>query len=133
MTQENPTHDSDFLNDRLISFLIWRAPAVVMVVAALVEIGPIARGVTWALSLGVFGVGCLANAIRCGRRHCFYTGPFFLVMALGSLLYGFGVLPMGSSGWAMIGVTTLVGAVVLTYLPDRIWGKYTRVSSEGCS
>ncbi len=133
MTQENPTHDSDFLNDRVISFLIWRAPAVVMVVAALVEIGPIARGVTWALSLSVFGVGCLANAMRCGRRHCFYTGPFFLVMALGSLMYGFGVLPMGSSGWAIIGVTTLVGAVVLTYLPERIWGKYTRVSSEGCS
>jgi len=81
----------------------------------------------------VFGVGCLANAMRCGRRHCFYTGPFFLVMALGSLMYGFGVLPMGSSGWAMIGVTTLVGAVVLTYLPERIWGKYSRVSSEGCS
>lgn len=71
--------------------------------------------------------------MRCGRRHCFYTGPFFLVMELGSLVYGFGVLPMGSSGWAMIGVTTLVGAVVLTYLPERIWGKYSRVSSEGCS
>ena len=71
--------------------------------------------------------------MRCGRRHCFYTGPFFLVMALGSLVYGFGVLPMGSSGCAMIGVTTLVGAIVLTYLPERIWGKYSRVSSEGCS
>ncbi len=132
MSQENQTRDTDFLSDRVISSLIWRAPAVVMVVAALVEIGPAARGVMWALSLSVFGVGCLANAMRCGRRHCFYTGPFFLVMALGSLLYGFGVLPMGSSGWAMIGVTTLVGAVVLTYLPERIWGKYTRVSSEGC-
>ena len=54
-------------------------------------------------------------------------------MALGSLLYGLGALPMGSSGWTMIGVTTLVGAVVLTYLPERIWGKYSRVSSEDCS
>lgn len=71
--------------------------------------------------------------MRCDRRHCFYTGPFFLVMALGSLVYGFGVLPMGPAGCAMIGVTTLVGAVVLTYLPERIWGKYSRVSSEGCS
>ena len=111
----------DFANRRLVSFLLWGAPALVMVGTAFVSIGDVPRGVVWAACLSVFGVGCVANALRCGRRHCFVTGPFFLIMALASLLVGFGVL---SLAWGWLGLTTLLGAVVLTYVPDRTWGKY---------
>ena len=111
----------DFANQRLVSFLLWGAPALVMVGAAFTSIGDVPRGVVWAVCLSVFAVGCLANALRCGRRHCFVTGPFFLVMAAASLLVGFGVL---SLAWGWLGLTTLLGAVVLIYVPDRYWGKY---------
>ena len=36
---------------------------------------PRARGSVWVPSLGVAGAACFANAARCGRRHCFVTGP----------------------------------------------------------
>ena len=111
----------DFANRRLVSFLLWGAPALVMVGTAFVSIGDVPRGVVWAACLSVFGVGCVANALRCGRRYCCVTGPFFLIMALASLLVGFGVL---SLAWGWLGLTTLLGAVVLTYVPDRTWGKY---------
>lgn len=41
-----------------------------------------------ALSLVVLGSACTANAVRCGRLHCFLTGPFYLAMAAVSLAYG---------------------------------------------
>jgi hypothetical protein len=28
------------------------------------------------------GVACIVNALRCGRVHCYLTGPFFLLMAV---------------------------------------------------
>ena len=56
--------------------------------------------------------------------HCYFTGPFLIVMALASLGYGLGALPLGPSGWSIIGMTTLVGAVVLMWLPEAVLGKY---------
>ena len=111
----------DFINQRLGSFLLWGAPALVMVATALISIGDVPHGIIWAACLSVCGVGCVANALRCGRRHCFVTGPFFLVMAMASLLVGFGVL---SLAWGWLGLTTMLGAVLLTYVPDRYFGKY---------
>lgn len=122
----------DLVADRLFSFLLWKGPAVVMLVTAVLGLDARNQGLLWGAALSVGGIGCLVNARRCGRRHCFYTGPFFLAMALASLLHGFGALPLGAAGWIVIGATTLVGAVGLTYLPERIWGKYTARGSGAC-
>ncbi len=72
----------DFVRNRKASFLFWRLPALVMVMIAILDIGSEATGAVWALCLSVFGFGCLSNAMRCGRLHCYFTGPFFLVMAV---------------------------------------------------
>jgi hypothetical protein len=72
------------------------------------------------------GTACLVNATRCGRVHCYVTGPFFLLAALVTLLYGLGVLPLGADGWKLIGMTILIGAIVLCCLPELLFGKYRR-------
>lgn len=82
------------------------------------------RGAIWAVSMGVMAAACLVNALRCGRMHCYFTGPFFILTALASLAYGLGALPLGPSGWNIIGMTTLVGAVVLMWLPEAALGRY---------
>lgn len=66
----------------------------------------------------------ISNARRCGRLHCFFTGLFFLSMALVSLVHGFGRISLGGDGWAWIGGATLVGTCLLTILPERIWGHH---------
>ncbi len=114
----------DFVRDRRASFLLWWIPALVMIATGPLDLSFEAHGSIWASCLSVFGFGCLANARRCGRLHCFFTGPFFLAMALVSLAHGFGVISLGSYGWAWIGGITLVGACALTVLPERIWGQY---------
>jgi len=78
------------------------------------------------------GIGCVANAVRCGRVHCYVTGPFFLVMAAVALLYGFGAFALGKQGWNLLGAVALVGALVLIYLPERLFGTY-RSQQRGSS
>jgi hypothetical protein len=124
------TATRDFVNDRLMSFLLWYGPAIAMVATALVSLAAPVRGLIWAACLGTLGAGCVANALRCGRVHCYITGPFFLTMAVSSLLYGLDLVPFGKSGWAWIGGVTVVGAGTLTFVPEWIWGRYARGENE---
>jgi hypothetical protein len=74
----------------------------------------------------VHGHSMLLNASRCGRIHCYFTGPFFILGAVTSLGYGIGLLPFGSSGWKWIGNITIVGAIVLSSIPELVLGRYRR-------
>ena len=76
------------------------------------------------------GTACIANAVRCGRLHCYITGPFCLVIAVITLLYGVGVVPLGRNGWSLIGLTILIGAIALCCLPEMFFGKYRRGSAK---
>ncbi len=110
---------------RLAVALFW-LPAIVLVVTGTSGLGGGWRIVTWTVALGIMGAACTANAVRCGRVHCYLSGPFFLVMALATLLYGLGVVPLGRNGWNLIGLTILVGAWALCCLPELFLGKYRR-------
>lgn|ERR1700729_1557021 len=72
--------------------------------------------------IGDHGRTCVFNALRCGRVHCYVTGPFFLGMAIVALLYGLGVISLGTEGWNFIGGAVIIGAVVLIYLPEAFLG-----------
>lgn len=100
----------------------WALP--VLVLAAGFFVFPALKAVLWPVALVWMGVACFVNVARCGRVHCRFTGPFFLLMAAASLAHGLDIVPFGPQGWTWIGVTTGVGAVVLYYLTERIWGKY---------
>ncbi len=130
MTDTTLRMSRDFVRDRKASFLLWWLPALLMVATGPLGFSSELHGSIWASCLSVFGFGCLANARRCGRLHCFFTGPFFLAMALVSLVHGFGVISLGSYGWAWIRGITLVGSSALTFLPERIWGQYSGGDGE---
>jgi hypothetical protein len=76
------------------------------------------------------GVACLLNALRCGRIHCLFTGPFFIIGAICSLGYGLGLLPLGPSGWKWIGDVTIIGAIALCCVPELVFGRYRRNESD---
>lgn len=112
----------DLAGRKLTLLLIWGLPTAALI--ASIFIAPMLRMVIWSTALLWMGVACLVNASRCGRVHCAFTGPFFLLLAVASLLHGLGVVPLGRHGWRGIGITLLVGGIILNYLPERIWGKY---------
>jgi hypothetical protein len=114
----------DILSSRLRVFLLYWLPAIAIVIAGVPAISSGWRTVVWTVALGTMGVACIVNALRCGRVHCYVTGPFFLLMALIALSYGLGMLHLGGNGWNLLGLIALIGTVALWYLPEMFLGKY---------
>jgi len=109
--------------------LLWVVPIVILVVTA--GFGGWYAAFTWPPLLVLMGAACLVNARRCGRLHCFITGPFFLLLALVSLLYGSGILPLGARGWQWLTDALLIGGGVLCCVPEWLFGKYLRHGAAG--
>jgi hypothetical protein len=82
------------------------------------------RVIVWPTLLTWMGAACLMNARRCRRLHCYLTGPYFLLLALLSLLHGSGAMPLGSHGWVILLIALIVGAPFLVYVPEWIFGRY---------
>jgi hypothetical protein len=124
MTRTRLAEVEDLTERPLASFLFWKLPAVLVVGVALLDVGSVGQALIWAPSLAIGGAACLANAVKCRRVHCYFTGPFFLLMAAVSLLHGLGALPLGEGGWTWIELVTLIGAITLGYVPELVWGRY---------
>lgn len=82
-----------------------------------------------AVACVVMGVACLVNAARCHRLHCYLTGPYFLLMALGAAMaYGFDTgNSHHSREWLLL---SLGFAPLLIWLPERLSGITYRKASR---
>ena len=127
MGSNNTTCKSrDILSSRWRVFILYWLPAMAIVVAGTPAISSRWRTAVWIVALGTMGTACIVNALRCGRVHCYLTGPFFLLMAVAALLYGLGILRIGGNGWNLLGLIALIGAIALWYLPEMFLGKYRK-------
>ena len=99
--------------------LFWGIPAAILVISPNRYFV-----IVWPAVLLFMGVACLLNARRCGRIHCYATGPFFLLLAALGLLYGIGVLPLGARGWSALSLALIVGSAVLICVPEWFLGRY---------
>jgi len=115
----------DWVGNTRTYLVAWGIPTFALVAGMFVA--PRMGAVVWALALTWMGVACILNALRCGRLHCFLTGPFFLLMAVISLVHGFDIVSLGPHGrsWLALALIVVAGGL-LWYLPERIWGKYAR-------
>jgi hypothetical protein len=76
------------------------------------------------------GVACLANARRCGRTHCRYTGPFFFGMAAMVFAYATEILQLGSHPWLVLGLIAAVGNAIIWWWSERVLGTYFQRSEK---
>lgn len=113
---------NDWASGIKVFLLVWGLPIGAMILSILLE--PFARTVIWIAALAWMGGACLLNARRCGRTHCYYTGPFFLFMTIPVALHGFDVLSFGIEGWRWLGVAIGVGNGGIWYLTEKLWGRY---------
>jgi len=61
------------LVERNVSWVLWRMPLLAFVIGAF--LAPPMQSVLWVPAFVVAGISCVVNARRCGRFHCFLTGP----------------------------------------------------------
>jgi hypothetical protein len=80
----------------------------------------------WAPALLAAGTACLINAARCGRLHCYFTGPLFLLAAGVTLLRSLGIAPIR---WNWILWALFVGTP-LAHVPEWIRGKYVNFKTK---
>jgi hypothetical protein len=113
----------DILGNWRQTVLAYGLPIAAIMATGNPAIGNGWRTAVWTVACLVMGGACLLNAVRCGRIHCYFTAPFFLAMAGVTVLFGAGMLPL-ANGWNAIGLTLLVGGVLLTFGPEPIFGKY---------
>lgn len=118
---------SDLVGSRA-GWLIWGVPTLLFFLGA--GWGA-ARAWLWIPSLAVAGSACVANASRCGRSHCFVTGPLFLVGALATL---FDATELVAIDWRWVGIAIVAGTAGACGL-EWIRGKYvgTGAAGEGSS
>jgi len=127
MKSDTTTCESrDILSSQRRVFVLYWLPASAIVVAGAPAISNGWRTVVWVVALAIMGAACIVNALRCGRVHCYITGPFFLLMAVAALLYGLGILHFGGNGWNLLGLIALIGAIALWWLPEMFLGRYRK-------
>ncbi len=114
------------LSRRLLPFaFLWGIPIILLCsVNFLEEFLPVAPIVLIMAGTYIWmGVGCIINAMRCGRLHCYLAGP---VMVLGgSLIFalGFDLIDLGLIRVMHLSYTT-IALVALTFVLEWLWGTY---------
>jgi len=68
------------------------------------------------------GIACLANAARCGRMHCYFTGPLLLLAAVYVVLAEFHLVPMRAG----IFLDVVILLTVLAFLAELPLGRYRK-------
>ncbi len=112
----------DWVSDSRTYALAWGLPGVILIIGIFLD--PSIRTIMWAGALVWKGVACLVNATRCGRTHCYFTGPYFLLLAVGTVLHGFHIVDLGANGWIWLGLMIVAGSGVLWFFTERVWGKF---------
>ncbi len=101
------------------ALVLWYLPTLALFVGlAWVE----ARPWLWIPALVVMGVACLVNAARCGRLHCFATGPIYLLAALYVSLATVGLAPMRGGLFLLV----VLGITIVACLAERPLGTYRK-------
>ncbi len=82
------------------------------------------RNWVWAGAFCVMGIGCLMNARRNYRLHCYFTGPLFLAAAGYAIAAQFQLVPLGVGTFLLI----VLGLSCALQCAERPFGRYRGTS-----
>lgn len=100
----------------------WGLPIAIGISTNFLRFSLIEAASIWAGAFAWMGTGCLLNARRCSRLHCFVSGPVLWLGAVAAALVGAGVIVGPHTLSNVVSITTVL--VLLSFVPEMIWGKY---------
>ena len=103
--------------------LVWWCLPLSVGIAANYFASSRAAALVWAVSFVWMGTGCILNARRRRRLHCYISGPAFFLGAAALALFLTGVALSGPRSLNNIVAITLT-IVLLSFVPEMIWRKY---------
>ncbi len=116
--------EQDLASNSWISVLVWLLPIGALFLSGFFPLSTPPRAAIWTVANATMGLACVINAMRCGRLHCYFTGPLFILLALAAALIGVGVLPAGKETWNTLGTIFSIGTIVLYFVPEALFGRY---------
>jgi len=122
MTSDRIQRSRDWLRTPRTSLLAWWIPEAAILAGLLVSVT--VRAAIWIIALSWMGTACILNARRCGRRHCRYTGPYYLAMIAPVLVLASGIVSTDLYTWLFLGVLILAGSKIIWWATERAWGKF---------
>lgn len=108
--------EKDLLGTRA-AWALWGAPAAAVAAGLFL---PQLRFWFWIPAFIAAGAACLYNARACGRLHCRFTGPLFLICAIASGAVMAGKIEM-SPFWIP---AAAAAGLALSYGAEALLGKY---------
>lgn len=90
---------------------------------------PLLREIVYISSFAWMGVACLINAFACNRVHCWFTGPWCLLVAI-ALAYRLTDLRAPGISFGLIVNAGFVVFVLLWFIPELVLGRYFRRRRE---
>jgi hypothetical protein len=99
----------------------WGLPILIAMSTSAAGLPLRAVAFIWTGAFVWMGTGCLLNALRCHRLHCYISGPVLLAGAAAAALIGFGIL---SGHMLNVVVWTTTGLVILSFAPETVFGAY---------
>ncbi len=123
MTDQVSEERKDWAGSFRAYMTVWGFPTLIILAGIFVDADT--RTILWTGSLAWKGVACLLNARRCGRTHCRFTGPFYLLLIVPVLFHGLGALPLGVYGWWVLGIIILFGGKLIWWATESAWGKFS--------
>lgn len=114
----------DILQSYGSTAVLYGLPIIAIVTSGFVAQKPIWHDVIWIAALTTMGLTCTVNAVRCGRVHCYMTGPLLLLGAFVALLDALAVIHLGRSGWSLLSGALIVGALFAYCVLESALGRY---------
>ncbi|MGO9946403.1 MAG: hypothetical protein ACLPWG_06105 [Steroidobacteraceae bacterium] len=102
-----------------MGFVWWCLPLAVGVAASYFASSPLTTVLVWIVSFVWMGTGCILNARRCHRLHCYISGPAFFLGVAALALFVAGVAFAGPHSLNnIVGITLTVA--LLSFVPEII-------------
>lgn len=121
--QEQAAAKQDFVRKPLNAFVLWWLPIGIGMAQSPFGLPYRASCAIWAAAFVWMGMGCLVNAYRCHRLHCYISGPIFLVGSAPLGLLALNAIQLGPHALNYI-VAVIFGLVILSFIPEMAWRKY---------